>query len=227
MTWRYNIITTLLCSLLLLVACKEDTSEMAMREMPMTLRFPVAQSPTTKVPGDPGNPVEMPAPTHVYLYLWTNGADGEYVSYMPIEGIAEDDWTYSELDRMYYYNKDILLKFPARATEGRVYGVAARHDAATLQLSVQSSTTMTQAALEAATFHYDPTAASPISLRDLYASPSGNTDAETNGTVSGINTVRPKAALTLYHLAAKVDFTWNCNPEPVALFPCKPCRPTL
>lgn len=205
----------LMAALMLLTACRdsheEETEEY--RTMPVTLQIP-ADGVAKRSPGDPGEGTLLPKPTFVYLYLYTKDGSGTgTVTHVRLDNIPEELWELTGAESstpMYRYRGGIRIDVPLYAQKGRLYGAAATTDIAP---HYTPGTITTEKALQDMTFTVEPKGGSYAWLRDVYSSPADLPDTKVNGTVWDIGTAVPYTTLVLYHTAAKVDFTWNVNPD--------------
>lgn len=204
-------------------------------EVKINLAYPV-EGYTTKALGDPGVYEDFPAPEYVYVWLVTNNNNGKpfYYAFNETMGNALT-WTRphtsdpSSTERDYYvseaaFNTTAFNDFEqSNITWARIYVLASKHplDFVTNISNLQDEEAVKNIIIKA----QQDVNRVDLSLRDIYSTPYNllNKDREYygTGTIFPANEGENKtnkivvafgtgsAPLTLYHVAAKVDFMWE------------------
>ena len=219
------------------VGCSSDDDEQPGQEVTLTIPIeiysanPEVQSSDAKTrvsQGDPGNDVVFKEPLYLYIYACVYEKDGTILTHElltdtigPVPS-GEDDsktkWTLKEEDTQdEHWEKNVAVTFKIDktfdATQGvsRVYAIASRVHLGVggkkvLPTNYNSSTdksTVEAMTLDLSDFTSDE-------LKDIYSTPLGDTN---NGVITSTTnnnvTTLTCSAVRLYHVAAKVDFTWE------------------
>lgn len=187
-------------------------------EVKINLAYPV-EGYTTKALGDPGIPEDFPAPDYVYVWLVTNNK----VTYQVFDEANNNklSWTRSG-DRDYYVSTSAFnFQQNASITWARIYVLASKQPLNFVTATINDEEAVKNIIIEA----QKDANGKALNLRDIYSTPYNlmNRDNEYYGTgtifqpgENGNNTGKIVVAfgtsrepLTLYHVAAKVDFMWE------------------
>ena len=213
--------TYLLLLALLLIACQgDDTDERTLRadaaQLPIMLRIPASDNYSTRAAGDPGdysNTIDLP--TTLYVYVVTEKKDGETHLTDSIVSLTPTRWqrTTTDGDTFYEYTSTVRVKLPEDITLDdrkaiRVYAAATPVDFASIDAVGKTTGEETLCNLK---FSLQADANGSYDyIRDIYATMADHTSGdEYYGTVEDPTAETPSIALTLYHVAAKVDVIWN------------------
>ena len=171
--------------------------------------------------GDPGNDATLKAPLYLYVYAYVsenNGSDYELLT--KTETISEADldasWTLQDADtKNERWHKNVRLTFQITREfnndigKSRVYAVASRTPLTGLPADVSAYTTTD--ALEAITL--DLSSLTSEQLKDIYSTPARDRSTPAVSTDNGVIVSNGKtltcSTVKLYHVAAKMDFTWE------------------
>ena len=182
--------------------------------MPVRFLIP-ADGYATRGPGDPEVPeAELALPTTLYLYAVTEPVAGEPVITQPPSPItlSADSWqrvTGDNDDVYYQYYQDIQVPLPDNIPAEnrkaiRVY--AAVSPVALENLSAANS----EDDIRNLTVDLPDDGQQYKYIKDIYATPADYLDGgEYYGSVPSPTDKTPTVALTLYHVAAKMDIIWN------------------
>ena len=231
MKHKLSIIFPLL-ALLLLAACSSDNNDDAKGGREITLDIPIdIYSANTEVStraadqGDPGNDVVLNAPLYLYVYAYISEANGSSYELLTqtftyTEEEASSAWTLQNKNTAdECWRKNVRVTFRLGTTfnnelgKSRVYAIASRTDLSNVlpTVTAQSSTYTTMAALEAMTM--DCSRFTSSQLRDIYSTPANDRNNPVKSTDNGIivenNKILTCSTVKLYHVAAKMDFTWE------------------
>lgn len=213
-----------MASLMGWTSCSEEDEVMQQGkdnvEVQINLAYPV-EGYTTKALGDPGIPEDFPAPDYVYCYLVTNNSVTSHT--FSAEKNNKLSWKRSS-DRDYYVSTTAFnFQQNAAITWARVYVLASKQP-----LKFVSGTPTTETEIQNIIIEAQQDASNvALNLRDIYSTPYNlmNRDNEYYGTgtifqpgENGNKTDKIVVAfgtsrepLTLYHVAAKVDFMWEAE----------------
>ena len=221
---------------LTLVGCSSDDDEQPGQEVTLTIPIeiysanPEVQSSDAKtraaLPGDPGNDVVFEQPLYLYIYACVgetqNGSETYELLYKefiypsstgqdlsPYTWKLEDENTVKER-----WTKDVDVTFKiteALTDESRVFAIASRDDLSskfTKKYSATQTGTNLRSDVEAMTL--DLSDFTSDQLKDIYSTPlkDDNNGVITITTNNNVTTLTC-SAVRLYHVAAKVDFTWE------------------
>lgn len=232
MKHKLSIIFPLL-ALLLLAACSSDNSDDAEKGgREITLDIPIdIYSANTEMStraadqGDPGNDVVFNAPLYLYVYAYISEADGNSYELLTqtftyTEEEASTAWTLQNKNTTEEcWRKNVRVTFRLGTTfnnelgKSRVYAIASRTDLSSVLPTVtgNSSSYTTMTALEAMTM--DCADFTSDQLRDIYSTPANDRSNPVKSTDNGIivenNNILTCSTVKLYHVAAKMDFTWE------------------
>ena len=218
------------------VGCSSDDDEQSGQEVTLTIPIeiysanPEVQSSDAKTrvsQGDPGNDVVFKEPLYLYIYacVYENGTTSTHElltdTIGPVPSGKDDSktkWTLKEEDTQdEHWEKNVAVTFKIQkefdATQGvsRVYAIASR-----VHLGVGGKKVLPtnynrdtdKSTVEAMTL--DLSAFTSDELKDIYSTPLGDTN---NGVITSTTnnnvTTLTCSAVRLYHVAAKVDFTWE------------------
>ncbi len=214
----------------LLAACSSDD---ATEPQQITLDIPVEiYSSSSKVnvraadQGDPGNDVVFKAPLYLYVYAYVAEEQNQHEVLVQTFTFKEDElaatWNLQDANTVNErWRKNVRVTFNIsrefdNTTLGssRVFAIASRTDLSKVlpqQTDITSKSTMADLAAITADF----TSITSNDLKDIYSTPAND---KSNPVVSTDNGIIVQNATTkaltcstveLYHVAAKVDFTWE------------------
>ncbi len=217
----------MLLALTMLTACSSDNDDTTTREI--TLDIPIeiysADLPSqvrAASQGDPGNDASLEPPLFLYVYAYVsegNGSshellkmefpetDGAAIGWKLVdEGTREERW--QKIQRVTF---TISSTFDPTIGNSRVYAIASRTNLSTM-LPEDILTKATKDALESVTM--DLSTLTSDDLKDIYSTPANDKSNPVQSTDNGIIIKANDKSLTcstvkLYHVAAKVDFTWE------------------
>ncbi len=225
---KTNILMALLFALAL-AACSSD-EEATMQEVTLTIPIEIYSSNaevTSRAAsqGDPGNDVVFEQPLYLYVYACVKEKDAfgneDYelltktiVPASAGEDNSQDEWTLEEKDtksELWKKNVDVTFKINKELAgdvgDSRVFAIASRDDLSG-KLPADYDDSTPKSTVEAMTL--DLSGFTSEQLKNIYSTPLNDTNngvitSSTNGSVVTLtcSTVR------LYHVAAKVDFTWE------------------
>ena len=216
-----------LLALLLFAACSADNDD-AKGGQEITLNIPIdiysanASMQSRVGQGDPGNDVVFKAPLYLYIYAYISENGGSSYELLTQTFTCTDDETSSTWTKQYEnteqecWRKNVRVTFRLGTTfnnvlgKSRVYAIASRTDlSGVLPTNVSSYPTMT--ALEGMTLNLDGFTSDQ--LKDIYSTPANDRStpvaSSDNGVIVANNDVLTCSTVKLYHVAAKVDFTWE------------------
>ena len=221
-----------LLALLLLAACSSDNSDDAKGGREITLDIPIdIYSANTEMStraadqGDPGNDVVFNAPLYLYVYAYISEADGNSYELLTqtftyTEEEASTAWTLQNKNTTEEcWRKNVRVTFRLGTTfnnelgKSRVYAIASRTDLSSVLPTVTGSSSFytTMTALEALTMNC--AGFTSDQLRDIYSTPANDRSNPVKSTDNGIivenNKILTCSTVKLYHVAAKMDFTWE------------------
>lgn len=217
----------------LLTSCQTDDEQPEMLRLPIVLAIPASEGTDTRALGDPGTFEPFELPRYLYLYVVATNANGERVllrlsndSFMTElnpdawEKVANTAGGYpTESDSLYRYTEGVAVDIPEeidRTQEAVVYAAVSRE-----RLDESLDSQPTAATVLDAGFTVAEKADGYTYLRDIYSTPynlgkNGIQTTATNayyGTVTNFASNVPVVNLMLYHVAAKIDVTWNVNAD--------------
>ena len=224
-------------ALQLLAACSDDDTTQGVQTVTMTIPIEVYSSSNNEVTsraasqGDPGNDVVFEQPLYLYVYACVGEKDQSntdtyellYKEIKPAqtgEDDSQNNWTLVDEDtKNERWTKDVDVTFKItkefdgsdNAKVSRVYAIASREnlgsDGKNLLPTTYTSTT-DKSTVEAMTL--DLSDFTSDQLKDIYSTPLGDTN---NGVITSTTnnnaTTLTCSTVRLYHVAAKVDFTWE------------------
>ena len=212
------------------ISCSSDKdaadNSPSQARMPIQLTIPAGNGYLTRVIGDPGSYEHFELPRHLYLYIISTKTDDskELIAFAPDyhQSLDPAKWQkevnaaggYPSFgDSLYRYSGSLSVMLPTNRKSAVVYAV----------LSAEPLTigTPSTAAPEDLTFTVEQKNGSYTYLRDIYSTPynlgkNGTAVSAGNdyyGTVLNYTSNVPTLNLMLYHVAAKVDVTWNIAAE--------------
>ncbi len=217
----------MLLALTMLTACSSDNDDTTTREI--TLDIPIeiysADLPSqvrAASQGDPGNDASLEPPLFLYVYAYVSEGDGSTRELLPMvfpetDGAAIGWELVDEGTREERWRKTQRVTFTIRSTfdptigNSRVYAIASRTNLSTI-LPTDILDKTTKDALESVTM--DLSSLTSDDLKDIYSTPANDKSNPVQSTDNGIIIKANDKSLTcstvkLYHVAAKVDFTWE------------------
>lgn len=199
-----------------LASCQNDMNEMAKMQIQLCLPMQekIDNSPL-RVMGDPGTYERFTFPHYLYFFVLKKQDDDSWVVWNKIsKTVTDNDWTYTYYngdlqtygDYIYQYKEFVTLMLSNEKFDGRVYAIASNVELSfdqdfndlndlddILNLKFSTASTAIQENLQhiySTPYNYDK--------NDIYY-----------GSFSSKNQNVPHVNLLLYHVAAKVDITWN------------------
>ncbi len=237
MRYIHNISLTLL-AVFALAGCTSDEVEGLERTVTMTIPIEVYSSSNNEVTsraasqGDPGNAVVFEQPLYLYIYACVGETDASntatcellYKAIVPAQ-TGEDDsqnkWTLVDedtKDERWKKNVDVTFKIQTALTgDSRVFAVASRDDLSGMfQKTYNETQTGTGLRNEVEAMTLDLSTFTSSQLKDIYSTPLGDTNngvitSQTQGSSTTAVTTLTCSTVRLYHVAAKVDFTWEVS----------------
>ena len=177
--------------------------------------------------GDPGTFETFKLPQFLYVFLYSEYNDGTNITptviYKKIDLTAgstnkDDKQTYVSKfwkkeayngDSLYTYNGDLSIDLPLQRTNGRVYVAASYFDLTSGNANLSTTGLTTEEDIKNVCFKVED-AALRNSLQDLYSSPYNyKINNEYYGTLKDYSSKVPHIDMVLYHVAARVDISWN------------------
>ncbi len=220
-------------ALQLFAACSEDDTTQEMQTVTMTIPVEVYSfnselETRAASQGDPGNDVVFEQPLYLYVYACVSETDASntatyellYKAIAPAQ-TGEDDsqnkWTLADQDtKDERWKKDVNVTFKIQAAltdNSRVFAIASRDDlSGKFQKTYNGTQTGTGLRSEVEAMTLDLSAFTSSQLKDIYSTPLGDTNngvitSQTNNNVTTLTC----STVKLYHVAAKVDFTWEVS----------------
>ncbi len=217
----------MLLALTMLTACSSDNDDTTTREI--TLDIPIeiysADLPSqvrAASQGDPGNDASLEPPLYLYVYAYVSEGDGSSHELLKMEFPETDGdaigWELlDEGKREERWRKTQRVTFTISSTfdpiigNSRVYAIASRTNLSTI-LPTDILSKENKADLENVTM--DLSSLTSDDLKDIYSTPANDKSDPVQSTDNGIIIKANDKSLTcstvkLYHVAAKVDFTWE------------------
>ena len=222
-------------ALQLFAACSDDDTTQEMQTVTMTIPIEVYSSNnevTSRAAsqGDPGNAVVFEQPLYLYVYACVGETDAssnatyellykEFVhpskSGQTVDDYSPYNWTLVDEDtknERWTKDVDVTFKITAALTgDSRVFAIASRDDLSskfTTKYSASQTGTTLKSDVEAITLGLSDFTSDQ--LKDIYSTPLGDTN---NGVIKSTTnnnvTTLTCSTVRLYHVAAKVDFTWE------------------
>ena len=216
----------------------DDSVPMQTVTMPIKLAIPAEGfgDPTRATEaGDPGTFETFKLPQYLYVFLYSEYVEGTTttptVIYKKIDltdgSSSKDDkqlyvskyWTKVKADNgdsLYTYNGDLSIDLPLQRTTGKVYVAASYWDLESGKTKFQTndgkktpSTLTSEEDIKNLCFTVED-AAFRTSIQDLYSSPYNyEINNEYYGTLKDYSSKVPHIDMVLYHVAARVDISWN------------------
>ena len=232
---RITYIILMAMAALLMAACNSHDDEgvpVQTVTMPIKLAIPAEGfgDPTRATEaGDPGTFETFKLPQYLYVFLYSEYDDGTTktptVIYKKIdltEGSGSNDkqlyvskyWTKVKADNgdsLYTYNGDLSIDLPLQRTTGKVYVAASYVD---ITASGNGALTNTDALsseqdIKNVCFQINGDKIRP-NIQNIYSSPYNyKINNEYYGTLKDYSSKVPRIDMVLYHVAARVDISWN------------------
>lgn len=230
----HRAMTVILFGAIWLTSCSSshDDSEDWQRPVKMSVRLtiPAGDGYGTRAIGDPGAYERFELPRHLYLYIVSTKLDDtkELIAFGSDyhQQLDESQWVKdvnpaggfpSVGDSLYRYGGQLSVLLPIDRKSAVVYAVLSAKE-----LTIGTPTTI---APENLTFTVEPKGGDYDYLRDIYSTPYNlgkngsvvTVDNEYYGNVANYTSNVPSLNLMLYHVAAKIDVTWNIASEAQSL----------
>ena len=236
MTTKLQYILYMAVMAFVLTACSSDNGDMPDGKRTVTLTIPVEiYSSNTETStllkatqGDPGTTVDFKVPLHLYIYAYiAEGDKGAQNELLTQTFTYADDteaggaWTLKDAGTANErWQKNVRVTFTLSAAfydelgKSRVFAVASRSDISSLLPKDAQTAVSTFSALDKfQTYTADFSKINGEDLKDIYttpyndhSTPYASTD---NGLIVGAGNTLTCSVVKLYHVAAKVDFTWQ------------------
>ena len=172
-----------------------------------------------RVMGDPGMTETFMLPKYVYIFVVKEKAVDDCIVWEIVEETASaENWEkqyYSgplmgNRDSVYRFNKKIVMPLVDQKFKGRIYAIAsAKKLTFNTSISNTPDAESTEEALLDLKFSTSPDSIQE-NLQNIYSTPYNyEVDGNYYGSFSSIDHKVPFVYLMLYHVAAKVDITWN------------------
>lgn len=228
--------------ILSMVSCRDRYENLVAVELPISICLPVSEIySSSHAPqraksafGDPGSQELFALPKYAYFFIVKKSGEN-WVAYDVIEEkITADQWDkeryigpfQTEDDSVYHYKIKMHLLLDSEGEEGRIYAVASN-----MKLTYSTADLKSITSLDDLLNLKFSTAPDSIrrNLQNIYSSPYNYLHPTTGKYYGSFENVSYKATsldLLLYHVAAKVDITWNVpNPsESLRLTSMKACN---
>ena len=211
----------MLIAALAMAACSDDgghTADVEYVEMPVRLSVPASgMADPTRTPGDPGTYEKFEIPTYGYFYFCTDHSLPTAKVTRLVATLNAANWVKEKIgnDSVYTYRGNITAQLPKERTTGEVF-VALCNVPIFAEGKEPSPTTCDAIKRTTCTLTDENALAN---LQNLYSSPynkmkqkADGSGEEYYGTIEDITTQTPKVNMVLYHVAAKIDITWNVAP---------------
>ena len=231
---RITYIILMAMAALLMAACNSHDDEgvpVQTVTMPIRLSIPAegfGEHTRATAAGDPGTFETFKLPQFLYVFLYSEYNDGTNntptVIYKKIDLTAgstkkDDKQTYVSKfwkkvkadngDSLYTYNGDLSIDLPLQRTNGRVYVAASYFDLTSGNAKLSTTGLTSEEDIWNVCFNVKD-AALRNSLQDLYSSPYNyKINNEYYGTLKDYSSKVPHIDMVLYHVAARVDISWN------------------
>lgn len=203
-----------------IVSCSKDDSTGDVAEtvsMPVTLTIPVTDGAVTRA-GDPGTYEQFKLPQYAYIYIICKDEDGNDVVVRSTPTLT-DNWVKTVLngnDSIYQYNGRIRVSLPVRrGSVGKVYAALSSVPLEGLPTGNESFNTSGETEETVRDYKYRITDEVNDELGNIYSTPYNYRPDGTNyyGTVNNFDDLTPSLNIVLYHVATKLDLTWNVDPS--------------
>lgn len=229
---RITYIILMAMAALLMAACNSHDDEgvpVQTVTMPIRLSIPAegfSEHTRATAAGDPGTFETFKLPQYLYVFLYSEYVEGTTttptVIYKKIDltaGKKDDTQTYVSKfwkkvkadngDSLYTYNGDLSIDLPLQRTNGRVYVAASYFDLTSGNANLSTTNLTSENDIKNVCFTVKD-AALRNSLQDLYSSPYNyKINNEYYGTLKDYSSKVPHIDMVLYHVAARVDISWN------------------
>lgn len=208
---------------LTLAACSssDDDGHSDSVVMPVTLTIPASDDPVTTRVGDPGTYEHFELPRYAYVYIICPTPEGTDQVVRATWSLDATKWTKTVYngqlstsgDSIYQYTGDLHVYLPInRGATGRVYAALSVVPLSGLPLSSDgNSSTETEA--DVLNYQYELNEQTRASLGNVYSTPYNYRPDGTTyyGMMTDLNSLTPHLDLVLYHVAAKLDMSWNVS----------------
>lgn len=220
MKWNCSGYIVLFASLLLFMGCRNEMDESAQLRIRLALPDREQSAPQPRrLPGDPGTTEVFELPKYAYILVMKDHGDGTWSVWRREERrLAASDWTRTRYygsgstreDSIFTYDKDIQFLLNGERLKGRVYAVCSNK-----KLSFNTAFGDVSNLTQVLDWKFD---CSPDSiqknLQNIYSTPFNYQRYGryycafdcSSGTVFPLD-------MLLYHVAAKVDLTWNVDEQ--------------
>ena len=230
---RITYIILMAMAALLMAACNSHDDEgvpVQTVTMPIRLSIPAegfSEHTRATAAGDPGTFETFKLPQFLYVFLYSEYNDGTNITptviYKKIDLTAgstnkDDKQTYVSKfwkkeayngDSLYTYNGDLSIDLPLQRTNGRVYVAASYYDLTSGNANLSTTGLTTEEDIKNVCFKVED-AALRNSLQDIYSSPYNyEINNKYYGTLKDYSSKVPHIDMVLYHVAARVDISWN------------------
>ena len=222
-----------------LVACSSDNDNMTNAARTVTLTIPVEiysgheEMTDTRAAsqGDPGTTVDFKAPLYLYIYAYITEGDGSSHELLAqtftynTDTEASGAWTLKDAGTANErWQKNVRVTFTLSSSfydelgKSRVFAVASRRDISSLLPNDASAAATVFGTMDSfKSYTLDFSSIKGDELKDIYSTPYNDhttpyasTD---NGLIVGADNTLTCSNVKLYHVAAKVDFTWQVASE--------------
>ena len=219
---------------LLMAACNSHDDEgvpVQTVTMPIRLSIPAegfSEHTRATAAGDPGTFETFKLPQFLYVFLYSEYNDGTNITrtviFKKIDLTAgstnnDDKQTYVSKfwkkvkadngDSLYTYNGDLSIDLPLQRTNGRVYVAASYFDLTSGNAKLSTTGLTTEEDIQNVCFTVEDEDLRN-SLQDIYSSPYNyKINNEYYGTLKDYSSKVPHIDMVLYHVAARVDISWN------------------
>ena len=224
--WKYNI--TLILVVLLCVSCTNRHNEEIQREteipvslcIPMSSEFYSHRSAARRIPGDPGKTEMFALPSYAYIFVLIYQDSKWKMLDIFEEIIPDEEWNpthyiglyKTEGDSIYHYTKKLQIMLEGQNVTGRAYAIASPVPLVFNKTLNSSAITDLDDLLELKIDISDDDTRD--NLHNIYTTPYNyELSSVYYGTFDNNNTNVAPLNLLLYHIAAKVDITWNVDDE--------------
>lgn len=216
MMWTYKHIVFLLLALVMLVSCEREPE----RQIPLVVNiclpadgYYASQAPR-RIMGDPGTHEVLEAPKYLYLFIVKQTGEGWKVWKNDEIRLSDDKWeltTYTGYriqygDSIYRYNRPLQYFLKDEKPKGRIFAICSNK-----QLTLTPAIGSVSSLEDVLNLKFSTVPDSiQKNLQNIYSTPYNYKVADAyycSYDCSGGNS--QTIDLLLYHVAAKVDITWN------------------
>lgn len=185
--------------------------------LPAEDTYVAPQNGPRKAPGDPGTTEQFTLPNYIYIFIMKKGVGDTWTLWKPIIETATDgEWTKKRYvgplqttgDSIYQYNKEFneLLAVGETNFAGRVYAIAS---AVPLEFGKTLDKEHITSLSDLLNLKFDVSSVK-TNVQNIYSTPYNYLLGDTLYYCSFKASQKvPHVNLMLYHVAAKVDITWN------------------